>query len=78
MHFQIDDINKNHKNSKFHPTFVLPDCVDASTNLEEAMKGANLVLCCLPVQVIPKVLEDNKHLFPPSIPFCSCSKGTIN
>jgi len=73
----VEDINKNHKNSKYHPTIVLNDCVTATGSLEEAMKDTTLVLCCLPVQVIADVLEKNKHLFNPSIPFCSCSKGNF-
>lgn len=73
----MEDINKNHKNSKYHPTIVLNENVSATTVLEEAVKNATLVLCCLPVQVIADVIEKNRQFFNPKVPFCSCSKGMI-
>jgi len=73
----IDDINKNHKNTKYHPTITLNENVTATTVLSEALKNATLVLCCLPVQVIPDVIENNKQFFNPKVPFCACSKGMI-
>ena len=56
---------------------VLSENVTATTDIQEALKDAILVLCCFPVQVIPDILEKNKALFDPNIPFCSCSKGTF-
>ena len=76
--FKVEDINKNHKNSKYHPNLNLSKQVTATMDLAEAVKDAAMVLCCLPVQVIPDVLEKNKKLFSPAVPFCSCSKGMKN
>jgi glycerol-3-phosphate dehydrogenase (NAD(P)+) len=73
----VDDININHKNSKYHSNITLDENVTATDDLKEALKDASLVVCCLPVQSIPEILEKIKDLIDPKVPFCSCSKGML-
>ena len=74
----IDSINEKHSNPKFCPHIKLPDTVTATTDEEEALHNADLVMGCLPTQVIPKFLEEVKNKYPMNSPFISCSKGNKN
>lgn len=44
----IDDINNNHKNSRYLPGVVLPDTVTASVNLAEVIDGKDYLFLALP------------------------------
>ena len=71
----IDSINKEHRNPKFFSDIELNSNITGSTDIEEVLRGADLVLGCLPTQATPAFLEDVKHVFPVRSPFVSCSKG---
>jgi len=73
----VNSINHNHSNPKFCPNLKLPETITATTHAEEALKDADIVMGCLPTQVIPKFLEEHKNIFPLNAPFVSCSKGMI-
>jgi len=71
----INDINTKKINTKIFPEYKLNPNISATTDLDEALKDAVLVVGCLPAQVLPKVLEENKDKIPLDVPFVNCAKG---
>lgn len=72
----VDSINQTHKHASLFTNHILHENVSASTDIEEALHDANIVISCLPTQVTPSVLQDVKNIFPLSAPFVCCSKGS--
>eukprot|EP00899_Mesostigma_viride_P007217 jgi/Mesvir1/16497/Mv10050-RA.1 len=70
-----DDININHKNSRYFPSSELPHNVRATTDAAEALDGAQYVVHSVPVQASRKFLQSIAHLVPPTLPILSVSKG---
>ena len=59
----VDDINQNHRNSRFFADVQLPVGLVATTNLTEALKDAQIILLSVPTKVIRDVLKTiNEHL----------------
>ena len=57
-------INEERRNSKFFMNIVkFPENVYGTSDLKEAVDGADIILCCIPVQQIENVLRDNKEIF---------------
>ncbi|MGM9924319.1 MAG: NAD(P)H-dependent glycerol-3-phosphate dehydrogenase [Bacillus sp. (in: firmicutes)] len=54
---QIDDINQNHMNSTYLPSVVLPENIVGTTNLEEALKGVEVVILAVPTKAIREVVR---------------------
>ena len=48
----VEDIDRNHRNSRSHPNLVLPDAVTATTDSKRALDGADLVVLAIPAQVL--------------------------
>jgi len=73
----INDINTKKINPKIFSEYKLNQNISATTDLDEALKDAVLVVGCLPAQVLPKILEENKDKIPLDVPFVNCAKGMI-
>ena len=52
-----ETINAEHVNPRYHPEVRLPDTVSATTNAEQALSGAGLVILAVPAQVLRVNLE---------------------
>ena len=52
---EIDDINKNHQNSKFFPDIVLPDALRATLDPDVALKGRDILLLAVPSSQINNI-----------------------
>lgn len=71
----IQSIAKRKVNQKFLPGIKLPDSIEFTSDLFEAVKGANLIVLAVPSQYLRKVLKQLKHLNISSAKFLSVIKG---
>ena len=72
---RVDEINGQHTNSKFLPDAKLPENLVATTDIEEAVAGADVIVVGIPSQGFRNVLEHIKGHIRPWVPVVSLSKG---
>ncbi|WP_408955938.1 NAD(P)H-dependent glycerol-3-phosphate dehydrogenase [Natroniella sp. ANB-PHB2] len=71
---KVDEINQKNINS-YLPNIELPEGLKATTNLEEAVAGANIVLVVVPSHVVRTVAQELKGLLDEDTIIVSASKG---
>ena len=71
----VDEINNQHTNNKFLPDANLPENLAATTELEEAIAGADVIVVGIPSHGFRNVLEQIKAHIRPWVPVVSLSKG---
>jgi len=69
------DINVKHMNSKYLQGCSLPHNVRATTNVAEAISGAQYAVHAVPVQSSRAFLHGIKDVLPPTTPLLCVSKG---
>ena len=71
----VDEINRERRNHRYLPDAVLPNGLRATSSIEEAVTGADVVVMGIPSQSFREVLmEVRKHLRP-WVPIISLTKG---
>lgn len=68
-------INRERVNSDYLPGYILPPGLAATSDLEEALVGADLVVVGVPSHGYRTVLTRAAHLIPDSTPVVSLTKG---
>jgi len=71
----VDDINKNHRNSKFFKDQKLPETLKANIQLEAAIKEAQYILLAVPTKVIRDVLKNINNCLNSAVTVINASKG---
>lgn len=71
----VDEINEHHTNSKYLPGALLQKSLKASTNIEEVVSTADVLIMGVPSQHFRQVLRDAKPHIRPWIPIVSLAKG---
>ncbi len=71
----VDDINQNHRNSRFFADVQLPVGLVATTNLTEALKDAQIILLSVPTKVIRDVLKTINEQLDHAVMIINASKG---
>ncbi|SIO02362.1 glycerol 3-phosphate dehydrogenase (NAD(P)+) [Parasphingorhabdus marina DSM 22363] len=71
----VDDINSNHRNSKYLPDSVLPRELKATGDLGEAVADADVLVMGIPSSNFRAVLEEAKQYLRPWVPVISLTKG---
>jgi glycerol-3-phosphate dehydrogenase (NAD(P)+) len=71
----VDEINDHHRNSGFLGEVSLPTHLRATTDIEEAFEGADLITLAIPAQSLRANLETWQQRYPRSIPTVSTLKG---
>ncbi len=71
----VDEINEQHTNSRFLPDAKLPERLAATSDVEEAVAGADVIVMGIPSQGFRDVLEQVKKHVRPWVPVVSLSKG---
>jgi glycerol-3-phosphate dehydrogenase (NAD(P)+) len=71
----VEEINTQHSNAKYLPDALLPDDVRATTDIEEAVAGMDVIVMGIPSQSFRGVLEQIKPHIRPWVPVISLSKG---
>ncbi|ORY75981.1 NAD-dependent glycerol-3-phosphate dehydrogenase C-terminus-domain-containing protein [Leucosporidium creatinivorum] len=55
-----DIINETHENARYLPQMILPENLVAVPSLVECVKGATLIIFCVPHQFLPPVMKELK------------------
>lgn len=70
-----DDITTSHRNSAYLGDIALPSSVYATTNPDEALEHAEIVVFGVPAQSLRVNLQRWQHLIPPGASLVSLAKG---
>lgn len=70
-----DEIRRVHRNGKYLPDFELPVSLDATHDLEAAVKNANVLVVGVPSHAFRSTLEAAKPFIHPWTPVVSLTKG---
>ena len=70
-----EELNGTHTNVAYLPGFTLPDDLRATSSLEEAVQGADVVVMAVPSHGFRDVLTDAVAFIRPWVPVISLSKG---
>jgi glycerol-3-phosphate dehydrogenase (NAD(P)+) len=73
-----DTINEQHVNTRYLPSAELPATLRATSDLEEALGGAELVVVVVPSHGLRAVMGDARRHVPHRALLCSASKGIEN
>lgn len=71
-------INAAHTNAKYLPGAPLPETLRATSDLGEALHGAELVVVVVPSHALREVMVKAKPLVPANAILCSATKGIEN
>ena len=71
----VDEINKDHRNSKYLPDIDIPEAVKATHDIAEAVRDCDVLVMGIPSSNFRKVLEDVKPHLRPWVPVVSLTKG---
>jgi glycerol-3-phosphate dehydrogenase (NAD(P)+) len=71
----VEDINRNHRNSRYLPDIALPPSLRASSDLGEVVAQADVVVMGVPSHSFRAVLEEVAHHIRPWVPVISLTKG---
>jgi glycerol-3-phosphate dehydrogenase (NAD+) len=72
---QAASINNERVNCDYLSQYLLHENISATTNLAEAVDGAEVIVLALPAQVTPDFLREHKDVIPPTALLCSTAKG---
>lgn len=71
----VDDINNNHRNSKYLADADLPPTLKATSEIGEAVSDADVLVMGIPSSNFRTVLEEAKQYLRPWVPIISLTKG---
>jgi glycerol-3-phosphate dehydrogenase (NAD(P)+) len=71
-------INESRTNERYLKGFTLPPTLQATSDLAEALRGAELVVVVVPSHALRGVMRDARALIPSGALICSASKGIEN
>lgn len=75
---QAEAIQTQRENRAYLPGFPLPDSLEATSDLERALSGAEMVVSVVPTHGLRDVLGRAAALTPPGVPIVSATKGIEN
>jgi len=68
-------IHEKHENTKYFPGIKLPENIKSSADMEECLKGTDLIVFGIPSQSLTQLLKDHLSILPEGIPMVSAAKG---
>lgn len=71
----VNEINRTHRNTQYHPDLELHESIVASNNLAQVVQGAELILLSVPSKAMDALCIDLADLVPPSVALLSTTKG---
>ncbi|QIE42478.1 NAD(P)-dependent glycerol-3-phosphate dehydrogenase [Rhodobacteraceae bacterium SC52] len=71
----IAAINRDHENPRYMPGVPLPEGINATTDIEIACKGAELVLIVTPSRTLRDMCQKIRPHLAPGVPVALCCKG---
>jgi glycerol-3-phosphate dehydrogenase (NAD(P)+) len=72
---QTETLNSTRHNPRALSDFELPANVEGTCSVPAALDGADLVMLCLPAQVIPQWLAEHRDILSPTVLLCNTAKG---
>jgi glycerol-3-phosphate dehydrogenase (NAD+) len=72
---KVRAINSEHVNNRYLSKYTLSPLISATTVLEEAVHGADLIILTIPAQNAPDFLRENRDTLPRDVLVCSTAKG---
>ena len=69
------EINETHRNSDYLPSFALPESLRATSSLEEAVAGADVIAMGVPSHGFRDILGQLAPFVAPGVPILSLAKG---
>ena len=73
-----ESITRNRTNERFLPGFVLPESIEATTDLNVALDGVEMVVSVMPSQHCRALFERMSASLDPETTIVSCTKGLEN
>jgi glycerol-3-phosphate dehydrogenase (NAD(P)+) len=73
-----EQINAEHVNARYLPSARLPDGLRATGDMQEALRGAELVVVVVPSHAMREVIAQARPFIPESALLCSATKGIEN
>src|SRR5687768_15137783 len=70
-----EEIATDHQSRSYLPGILLPEQLQATSSLEEAVQGVDVIVMAVPSHGFRDVLSDAKPWIPSGIPIVSLSKG---
>lgn len=70
-----EEVRSSHTNATYLPGYELPPALEATSSLEEALSGADVLVMAVPSQGFRSVLEELAGHVRPWVPVVSLSKG---
>jgi glycerol-3-phosphate dehydrogenase (NAD(P)+) len=74
----VSQINEGRVNARYLPSAELPPNLVASADLEETLRGADLVVTVVPSHALRGVMREARPFMPPRALICSATKGIEN
>jgi len=74
----VTDLNERHENTTYLPGIPLSPRIKGTTSLEEALKGAELVVSATPSHATRDVMKQSLPYLPQHVPIVTVSKGIEN
>lgn len=71
----VDEINEKHTNSYYFENLKIPETIKATTNLEEAIDGSDIIVFAVPSQATREVAEKCRNLIQKNMILVSVAKG---
>lgn len=72
---ELEDLKENHTNTKVLPNFRINKDIKLTTDLEEAIKGKNLIVIAIPVKFVTNTIIELKKYIKKTQHICIASKG---
>ncbi|HUQ62474.1 MAG TPA: NAD(P)H-dependent glycerol-3-phosphate dehydrogenase [Acidimicrobiales bacterium] len=70
-----DHLNRRHRNRDYLPTIALPESLQATASLAEALGGADVIVMALPSHGFREILQSAEPHLTPSAPIVTLTKG---
>jgi glycerol-3-phosphate dehydrogenase (NAD+) len=72
---QAKTIAATRRNPRYLSDIELPDGLCVTSDVAEALRGADLIFSALPAQATPRFIQTHRDAIPPKAIFCCTSKG---
>ena len=72
---QAASVNETRENIKYLPKVKIPENINWTTDVNEAVSGVSLVLLAIPTQFLRNFVQSNRATLPVGVPLVLCAKG---
>ncbi len=73
--YEVEELTKTRENKKVLPGVKIPKNISFTTNMKEAVEGADLIVCAVPASFVDNIAEELQEHIKPRQHICIASKG---